>query len=53
MIKIGILGAANIAKKISETVNLMRGDGDDRIVIEAVASRSLDRAKAFAEEFGI
>ncbi len=44
--KVGILGAGNIARKMALTVNGMSG-----VTLGAVASRSLEKAKAFAEEF--
>ena len=44
---IGILGAGNIAQKMAETVNNM-----DDAVLYAVASRSTDKAKKFADKFG-
>lgn len=44
--KIGILGAGNIARKMAATVNGMNG-----VTLGAVASRSMEKAKAFAEEF--
>lgn len=44
--KVGILGAGNIARKMAATVNGMNG-----VTLDAVASRSMEKAKAFAEEF--
>lgn len=44
--KLGILGAGNIARKMAATVNGMNG-----VTLGAVASRSMEKAKAFAEEF--
>lgn len=44
--KLGILGAGNIARKMAATVNGMNG-----VTLGAVASRSMKKAKAFAEEF--
>lgn len=46
--KIGILGPGNIAEKMAYTINQM-----DDAQCYAVASRDLERAKAFAEKFGI
>ena len=46
--KIGILGPGNIAEKMSYTINHM-----EDAQCYAVASRDLERAKAFAEKFGI
>lgn len=44
--KIGILGAGLIARKMAETVN-----GMDGVILGAVASRDEAKARAFAEEF--
>ncbi len=44
--KLGILGAGNIARKMAATVNGMKD-----VTLGAVASRSMEKAKAFAEEF--
>ena len=41
--KVGILGAGNIAKKMAETLNGMEGAS-----AYAVASRSLEKAEEFA-----
>jgi predicted dehydrogenase len=45
--KVGILGAGNIAGKMAQTLSLM-GTGT-----AAVASRDLDKAKAFADKFRV
>jgi predicted dehydrogenase len=45
---VGILGAGFIAEKMAETLNRMKG-----ATAAAVASRDLDRAKAFAGKFKI
>ncbi len=44
--KVGILGAGNIARKMAATVN-----GMNNVTLGAVASRSMEKARAFAEEF--
>ena len=44
--KIGILGAGNIARKMAVTIN-----GVDDVTLGAIASRSMEKARAFAEEF--
>lgn len=44
---IGILGAGTIARKMAYTLNHMNG-----VKFYAIASRSAEKAKAFAEEFG-
>ena len=46
--KIGILGPGNIAEKMAYTINHMKD-----AQCYAVASRDLERAKAFAEKFDI
>ena len=45
--KFAILGPGNIANKMARTVNALEG-----MELYAVASRDLDRAKAFAEKWG-
>ena len=46
--KIGILGTGTIARKMAATVNAM-----DDVTLEAVGSRTYQKAKAFADEFSI
>lgn len=46
---IGILGAGHIAGKMADTIRGM----DDRYCCYGVASRSLDKAQAFASRFGM
>lgn len=46
---IGILGAGHIAGKMADTIRGM----DDRYCCYGVASRSLDKAQAFAGRFGV
>ena len=46
----GILATGMIARKFADTVNRMAGEGEKLI---AAGSRSAEKAKAFAEEFGI
>ncbi len=46
--KVGILGAGSIAGTMAETVNKMRG-----VELYAVGSRTVEKAKAFAERFNI
>lgn len=43
--KVGIMGAGIIAKKMALTLNLM-----EEAVCYAIASRSLEKAEKFAEE---
>jgi predicted dehydrogenase len=45
---LGILGCANIAKQFVRDVQ-----GSPKVALLAVASRDLDKAKAFAQDFGI
>ena len=44
---IGILATGGIAKKMAETINMM-----EEVTLYAVASRSLEKATAFATEYG-
>ena len=53
MVKIGIVGAGTIAGVIADTVNKMNEAIDDTVVLGAIASRSLDKAKAFAEKYKV
>jgi predicted dehydrogenase len=47
-LRLGILGAANIAKQFVSAVR-----GTDAVVVRAIASRSAESAKAFADSYGI
>ena len=47
-INVAILGAGNIAKSMAAALNGIK----DEVNLYAVASRSADKAKAFAEEWG-
>ena len=53
MVKIGIVGAGTIAGVIADTVNKMNEAIDDTVVLGGIASRSLDKAKAFAEKYKV
>ncbi|MBQ8194829.1 MAG: Gfo/Idh/MocA family oxidoreductase [Oscillospiraceae bacterium] len=46
--RIGILGAGGIARKMAHTVNNM-----DNMTLAAIGSRNIDKAKEFAQEFSI
>lgn len=46
--RIGILGAGGIARKMAHTVNNM-----DNMTLAAISSRNIDKAKEFAQEFSI
>ncbi len=46
--RVGILGAGGIARKMAYTINNMEG-----VELAAIGSRSADKAKAFADEFDI
>lgn len=48
---IGILGAGTVARKMAIALRGMREQGRD-VCLYAVASRSMERARAFAEEWG-
>ncbi len=53
MLNYAILGAGTIAKVMARTVNLMNESGDNCVRLLGIASRSKDKAEAFAREFGI
>lgn len=46
MVKVGIIGAGNIARKMAHTINC-----EEKATAYAVAARDLTRAQAFADEF--
>ncbi len=46
--RIGILGAGGIARKMAHTINNM-----DNMTLAAIGSRNIDKAKEFAQEFSI
>ncbi|MCL2674377.1 MAG: Gfo/Idh/MocA family oxidoreductase [Defluviitaleaceae bacterium] len=48
MLRWGILSTGTIAKKFAETLNGMKGEA----VFAAAASRDIEKAKAFAKEYG-
>ena len=50
---LGILGAGRIAVLMANTIRKMNQSGDDTVQLYAIASRDLDRAKAFAAEHGV
>ena len=50
---LGILGAGRIAVLMANTIRKMNQSGDDTVQLYAIASRELDRAKAFAAEHGV
>lgn len=45
--KMGIIGAGGIARTMAGTISRMKD-----VECTAIAARDLDRAKAFAEEYG-
>ena len=49
MLRMGIIGCGGIAHKLAAVMNAM----PETVKLEAAASRSLDKAQAFCEEFGI
>lgn len=53
MIRFGIIGAGGIAGMMSRTIQLMNKTGDDCLQLYGVASRSLEKAEAFAREYGV
>lgn len=48
MLRIGIMGPGNIAHKMAQTILKM-----DNVTIVAVGSRSIERARKFAQKYGI
>lgn len=46
-LNMGLMGAGNIAGKMAETVNAMKG-----VTLYAIASRTEEKAKAFAKQYG-
>lgn len=53
MVRIGLLGAGNIAGTMAETLNGMRQQGREDFALYAVAARDEARAKDFAETHGV
>lgn len=53
MINFAIVGAGSIAKLMATTIKMMNKGGDESVKLYAIASRSLEKAKEFAKEFGI
>ena len=51
-VHLAILGAGNIARKMARTAVLLSAAGNRDVTLFGVASRSLERAEAFAREFG-
>ena len=51
--KLGILGAGNIAEMMAKTVRQMKEAGQGNVTLYAVASRSLERAQQFAQHNGV
>ena len=51
MIRFAILGAGHIAGKMAQTIRGMQARGED-VALYAVASRSIEKAQAFAGEWG-
>ena len=52
-IRLGILGAGNIAGVMANTVCRLRESGDNTVALYAVAARDLGRAEAFAAAHGV
>ena len=51
MMKVGILGCGVIARKMANTLRMMRANGED-VCLYAAAARDLQRAQAFCEAEG-
>ncbi len=52
-LRFGIMGAGGIANKFAHAVGLVREEDGFDITVEAVSSKSLERAQSFAERNGI
>ena len=53
MIKLGIIGAGGIARKMSQTIRMMNESGNDKVQLYGIASRTPEKAQAFAAESGV
>lgn len=53
MIKLGIIGAGGIARKMSQTIRMMNESGNDKVQLYGIASRTPEKAQAFAAENGV
>ena len=53
MIRFGIIGAGSIAEVMAKTIRMMNENGDRRIQLYGIASRSLEKAEKFAEKNGV
>lgn len=49
---LGILGAGHIARRMAQTISRLNESGNDTVRLYAVASRELERARAFAQQYG-
>ena len=52
MINVAILGAGSIAQKMARTLKGMIAQGNEGVSMYAVASRNLEKAQRFADEYG-
>jgi len=52
MINVAILGAGNIARKMSQTLRGMLKQGNRGVAMHSVASRDIEKARRFAGEYG-
>ena len=52
-LRFGIMGAGGIANKFAHAVRLVREEDGFDVTVEAVSSKSLERAQAFADRNGI
>ena len=53
MIRVGTIGAGVIARMMAKTIHMMNEAGDNSVQMYGIASRSLEKAEAFAKENGI
>lgn len=49
--RLGIVGAGNIAAVMADTVRRMQAAGNMRVTLQGIASRSLEKAERFAAEY--
>ena len=53
MIRVGTIGAGVIARTMAQTIHMMNEAGNGSVQMYGIASRSLEKAEAFAKENGI
>lgn len=53
MLHVAILGAGHIAATMAETINRMNESGNHAVSLYAVAARELEKARKFADTYGV